>query len=176
MWVFGYGSLMWDGWEETQGCVRRTRADLSGYRRVFNKASVRNWGTKEFPGPTLNLIKSDSAHCCGMAFEFPNEREQEIRTYLAKREGKGFALRQLPAKLIAGDGITAIVPIYEGNNLIHADRVEQISDMVRQASGKDGRCICYVKGIAAELHRLGIDDPAVSDLWQALRSPRTNSA
>jgi len=170
MWFFGYGSLMWDGWEATRGCIRRARAGLSGYRRVFNKASVRNWGTKEFPAPTLNLIKSDSAHCYGMAFEFPDECEQEIREYLVKREGKSFALRQIPAQLENGDEITAIVPIYEGNNLIHADRIAILVEMILQASGKDGKCIFYLKGLTEELHRLGIDDPAVSDLWQALRS------
>jgi glutathione-specific gamma-glutamylcyclotransferase len=168
MWVFGYGSLMWDGWEATRRCVRRTRADLSGYRRVFNKASVRNWGTKEFPGPTLNLIESDSAHCQGMAFEFHDECEHKIATYLAKREGRGFSLRPLPVHLEAEGEIAALVPVYEGNNLIHADSVEQIADMVLRASGKDGKCINYVKGIAEKLHHLGVDDPAVNELWQAL--------
>ena len=168
MWVFGYGSLMWDGWEVPQGCVRRALADLSGYRRAINKASMRNWGTKEFPGPTLNLIKSDSAHCYGMAFEFPDEREQGILAYLAKREGQGFALRPLPVHLETDGEITAIVPVYKGKNFIVADNVEEISDMVLRASGTDGKCINYVKGIAEKLHYLGIDDPAVSDLWRTL--------
>ena len=170
MWVFGYGSLMWDDWEATRGCVRRARADLSGYRRVFNKASVRNWGTKDFPGPTLNLIKSNSTLCSGIAFEFPDDREQEISNYLAEREGKGFTMRQFPIKLIAGETITAIVPIYEGNNLIDDDRIEIVAVMVLQASGKNGSCICYVQAIAEKLHCLGIYDPSVSDLLQTLRS------
>jgi glutathione-specific gamma-glutamylcyclotransferase len=175
MWVFGYGSLMWDGWEKTRGCVRRAQADLSGYRRVFNKASVKNWGTEKSPGPTLNLTKSDSAQCHGMAFEFPDEREQEIRTYLAQREGKSFALKQLPAQLEAGAEIIAIVPIYEGNNLIRADRIEEIAKQVFRAVGDDGKCIDYVEGVAAKLHGLGIDDPAVSDLLQAVRFLQQNT-
>jgi cation transport regulator ChaC len=38
MWVFGYGSLMWDHWETQFGCLRSLVADLPGYQRVFNKA------------------------------------------------------------------------------------------------------------------------------------------
>lgn len=170
MWVFGYGSLMWDGWEARRGCVRRARASLNGYRRVFNKASVRNWGTKEFPAPTLNLVKSESARCYGMAFEFSDECEQDIRAYLINREGKSFAMRQITAQFESGDEITATVPIYEGSNIIDEDRIEIILDMIIKASGKYRKCIVYINGLAEELHRLGIDDPAVSDLWQALRS------
>ena len=58
MWVFTYGSLMFEGWERAGGYAVRTKAELQGYSRVFNKASLRNWGTRQFPCPTLNLIRS----------------------------------------------------------------------------------------------------------------------
>ena len=51
MWIFGYGSLMWDGWEATFDCKRKERAVLKGYARSFTKASVKNWGSKTAPGP-----------------------------------------------------------------------------------------------------------------------------
>jgi cation transport protein ChaC len=168
MWVFGYGSLMWDGWEAAQGCIQRQGAKLSGYRRTFNKASVKNWGTKTNPCPTLNLIKTVSAHCHGMAFEFPDETQEKILAHLTEREGKGFKLLKLPVQLNAGGEITAICPVYEGNNFILRDGIEQIAERVFQASGKKGKCVDYVKGIADELTRLGIDDPAVSELWRTL--------
>jgi hypothetical protein len=46
VWVFSYGSLMCDGWETSWGCQHRSIATLAGFRRIFNKGSVVNWGTK----------------------------------------------------------------------------------------------------------------------------------
>lgn len=47
MWVFGYGSLMWDGWEiEFQG-VKDNRAELTGFHRDFNKRSTLNWAQEK---------------------------------------------------------------------------------------------------------------------------------
>jgi glutathione-specific gamma-glutamylcyclotransferase len=90
MWVFGYGSLMWDGWEQQRGCIRRAGAELRGFRRIFNKASVENWGTADHPCPTLNLERIDSGVCRGIAFEFGNDRSEALLDYLATREGRAF--------------------------------------------------------------------------------------
>src|ERR1700730_4305517 len=95
MWVFGYGSLMWDGWEAAYNCVRREPAELAGYCRTFNKASTRNWGTKACPGATLNLTKAEGKVCCGIAFRFPEKSRDVVVTELRKREGSAFDLREL---------------------------------------------------------------------------------
>jgi len=63
MWIFGYGSLMFDGWEAACGCTGRRWADLPGYRRSFNKKSVESRGTPEAPGLTLNLVRA-AGHVC----------------------------------------------------------------------------------------------------------------
>jgi cation transport regulator ChaC len=68
MWIFGYGSLMFDGWEAACGCTDRKWADLPGYRRSFNKKSVESRGTREAPGLTLNLVRSAGHVCRGIAF------------------------------------------------------------------------------------------------------------
>jgi cation transport protein ChaC len=164
MWVFGYGSLMGDGWEANRGCIRRTRAELQGYHRAFNKASVRNWGTKAHPCPTLNIVKRESATCRGIAFEFPELKAQEVRDYLVEREGKGFALRTLPILLDDGSVAAAIVPIYEGKNIIAARNLQDLEQMIRVAQGTDGSGIEYVQRVAHELKRADIDDPVVTEL------------
>ncbi len=88
IWVFGYGSLMWDNWEEKFGGNKHPRAVLHGYSRAFNKKSVKNWGSSEIPGPTLGLEEEDDAQCVGIAFEFPKKRKGRYPRILEKTRRK----------------------------------------------------------------------------------------
>jgi len=166
MWIFGYGSLMWDGWETERGCTRRMLADLLGYCRVFNKASVKNWGTKSAPCPTLNLAKVAGGVCRGVAFEFPDGLKEELLSYLSNREGKAFRLHEMPVRLESNSEVSALVPLYEGQNVIDGKTLEETAAMVKAASGSDGSCFSYIKGIAEKLTGLGISDPVVAEFWR----------
>jgi cation transport protein ChaC len=173
MWIFGYGSLIWDGWENKseRRCVRKAWADLRGWRRVFNKKSVRNWGTQSTPCPTLNLEAAPAASCRGMAFEFHKESRfiGEMLLYLRRREACD--PRELPIEIEGIGAALALVYIYSGANLI-TERLtaEQLADMGAGAKGSDGLCVNYVKGVAEKLAALGIDDSAVADLWRAVQA------
>lgn len=167
MWVFGYGSLMWDGWESTRGCSCRRTAELRGFVRSFNKLSVRNWGTRNDPGPTLNLIAGEGV-CRGIAFEFPENRRPDIHAYLATREGKGFHLRELPVVLEGSSEVKAIVPIYAARNVTSTTDPSQITTLILRANGTHGSCASYLKNVADHLRRLGIFDPAVVAIEDAV--------
>ena len=174
MWIFGYGSLMSDKWEEKLGCVRRAIAVLPGYQRVFNKASIENWGSKETPCPTLSLEQSHSGECKGIAFEFPGSCEAAVRKYLAVREGKGFPLEEVTIRLENGSAVVAYTPIYRGKNLV-AGAARAKAQMIVQSKGERGSCHDYVKGIAELLSALGIGDPAVSSLWAEVQKALLDS-
>jgi cation transport protein ChaC len=151
--------------------VRKAWADLRGYRRVFNKKSVLNWGTRAAPCPTLNLEEAPAASCRGMAFEFHKEPRftGEMLAYLQRREG--CEPSELPIEIEGIGAAAALVYIYLGPNLI-AERLtaEQLADMGVGAKGTDGLCVNYVKGVAEKLAGLGIDDPAVADVWRAVQA------
>jgi cation transport protein ChaC len=168
MWIFGYGSLMWDGWEAKFGCSRKSVATLEGLKRTFAKASIVNWGTKAAPGPTLTLIQAVGSKCQGMAFEFADEREAEINTYLERREGKNFALQSYPARLADGESITARVAIYTGT-LIEGKTPDQIADMALLAYGTSGSCATYILGIKGDLDKHGIIDDEVNAICRDLK-------
>ncbi len=166
MWVFGYGSLMADGWETSRGCARRALAELPGHTRAFNKASIRNWGTKANPCPTLNLVPKMSSTCRGIAFDFSEDRAAAIRAYLMEREGKAFVLRPLLIYLDDGNPVEALVPIYGGKNLLPTDDQAMLVRMILCARGTDGSGIEYVRRVARELAKVGIDDPVVEEMAQ----------
>jgi glutathione-specific gamma-glutamylcyclotransferase len=79
----------------------------------------------------------------------------------------------LPCERQSGDEIASLVSLYAGNNLIRLISVERIAKMALRAKGKDGSCVDYINGIAGELRRMGIDDPAVSQLWLTLSQLRS---
>ncbi|MBI4005371.1 MAG: gamma-glutamylcyclotransferase [Gammaproteobacteria bacterium] len=86
MWVFGYGSLMWDKWHDDLECQSKKIGILRDYRRIFNKASTKNWGTKDNPGPTLNLIKENKSSCKGVLFQFADGKKDLVLNRLKERE------------------------------------------------------------------------------------------
>jgi glutathione-specific gamma-glutamylcyclotransferase len=168
MWVFGYGSLIWDGWEKAFECDCRSLAELARFRRAFSKLSVRNWGTRERPCPTLNLVRDESANCRGIAFHFPAHQGARVLAELRRREGANFELSPMSVRLADGRNVTATVPLYTGPNTIDDWSLEDIAKLIGEAEGRDGRCIDYVSTLAQRLISEQIDDPCVSALARAL--------
>lgn len=172
MWVFGYGSLTWDGWETKFGCTRRVIADLPEYCRSFNKKSTKNWGTVSAPGPILNLLNAPGEICRGIAFEFPDYQKYLIFSYLDKREGNGFQRNEIIVRIENQLEVSAFVNTYIGKNIIEGKTIEEIAQMVLSASGTNGTCLQYINGIAKELSSLGIEDAAVMELLRAIETQK----
>lgn len=113
-------------------------AQLINYRRRFNKASVRNWGTKSIPGPTLNVERDETSSCPGVAFEFPEHEKEPILQYLQKREGKAFHSEEHDIDLDDGRTVQAIVPMYQGKSILDRS-IEELAGLAVQAEGTSGR-------------------------------------
>jgi len=168
MWFFGYGSLMWDHWEEKFSCKSKEKAKLDGFCRDFNKASIKNWGTEKNPGPTLNLVDASSGNCKGFAFEFSEENGENVLKYLREREGRNFDLKELSIILESGETVKAHVPIYSGHNIISNKFLSEKAKMAEKAVGDKGRCVDYIKNIGTKLDELGIKDKAVQEILSFL--------
>ncbi|MDB2516798.1 gamma-glutamylcyclotransferase, partial [Planktomarina temperata] len=84
MWVFGYGSLLWNpGFEP----IEQMRADLPGYRRSFCMLSIHHRGTPEDPGLVLALDAAETADvCAGLALRVDEREAEHVLQELRARE------------------------------------------------------------------------------------------
>ena len=81
LWVFGYGSLIWDpGFPVAE----RRIATLAGWHRSFCMRSIHHRGTVDKPGLVLALDEAVGASCTGVAFRV--EPGHEAATLFALRE------------------------------------------------------------------------------------------
>jgi len=171
MWVFGYGSLMWDGWEQQFDGTRVEGAVLEGYRRAFNKKSVENWGTTPCPCPTLGLEPDAAARCTGVAFRFAGVCDEAVWRYLRDREGPSFDLKRVPAELPGGRRVQALVAINDphARSYIGDVSLDERAAMIGRAEGTSGACIDYLQNTRSKLRTLSIEEATVEALWTAVQ-------
>ena len=82
MWVFGYGSLLWNpGFVP----VEQIRADLPGFSRSFCMLSIHHRGTPQHPGLVLALDVAD-AQCQGLALRVADDQADSVLKDLRERE------------------------------------------------------------------------------------------
>jgi cation transport regulator ChaC len=85
LWVFGYGSLVWNpGFEFDE----RILGFIKDYRRVFDLACIDHRGTPEYPARTLTLEAKKGAICWGTAFCVRGgpDKERMAMEHLERRE------------------------------------------------------------------------------------------
>lgn len=174
LWVFAYGSLMWDPALDFDE-VRLARC--AGYQRSFCLWDDGARGSKETPG--LMLAIDDGGSCEGLAFCIPQERLEHETYVLFRRE------MLLPVyRPVLLDLDTAVGPI-KGlafvANRSHSDirpgiPIGQQVSMIAHASGFLGSNFDYLSELYGRLEILGVDDPYVSELYAATVALREASS
>ncbi|KAL0890715.1 hypothetical protein Bca101_014698 [Brassica carinata] len=85
LWVFGYGSLIWNpGFDFDEKLI----GYIKDYKRVFDLACIDHRGTPEHPARTCTLEQSTGAICWGAAYCVRGgpEKEKLAMEYLERRE------------------------------------------------------------------------------------------
>ena len=168
LWVYGYGSLMWDpGFHFAE--VRL--ADLHGYRRRFCYRSTLGRGSRSLPALMLALERGGGC-CTGVAFRIAGDVADAESAILWRREmvRGGYSPAMLPMTTPQGD-ITALVMTA---NVSHADYTGELplddtATMIATASGVLGSNRDYLEQLAQQLDALGIEDPYVNQLQQRVQ-------
>lgn len=169
LWVFGYGSLIWDpGFPVAE----RRIATLDGWHRSFCMRSIHHRGTVENPGLVLALDRAEDASCTGVAFRV--EPGQEATTLFALRErelvSSAYLETTLPVGTEAGP-LSALAYVIDSDHpqYCRLDREEQ-ARIIAQATGGRGRNRDYLWSTATHLAELGIRDPELDWLADRVRA------
>jgi cation transport protein ChaC len=165
---FAYGELMNEVDLRKYGA---RPARLAGYRRSFNHASTRLWGSERNPCPTLGL--SPGGECWGVAFEAGFfDRRVLIRRLTPVEAPEEFARVRVPIELKDGRRVDAIAFATKPGAPARWTGDGSIDQAFIAAHGVAGRGVEYVRTIAHALHFWGISDPLISETWAKLESWR----
>ena len=170
IWVFGYGSLMWN---PAFHFAEERPALLRGYHRRFCFWTPLGRGTPENPGLMLGLITGGS--CRGVAFRIaPELIEQELGIVWA-REMMGDVYRPNWFNLTTDKGpIRAIAfTLDKGHERYAGDLPEKIvTRHVATAAGRLGPCMDYLVHTVSKLEAIGVRRGPMHELLKRARAHR----
>lgn len=170
LWVFGYGSLMWDPGFPVE---ERALARLDGFHRSFCMSSIHHRGTVEDPGLVLALDPLDTAHCHGVAFRVPDDEAEGTIAYLREREliSSAYIERQLSISLTSGANVTALTYVVDTEHVQYVGGMplEEQARIIATAVGGRGPNTEYLWNTVSHLTELGIEDRDLSWLDRRVR-------
>lgn len=159
MWVFGYGSLMWNpGFE----FIDKQVANLAEYHRSFCMRSIHHRGTVEAPGLVLALDAATGASCDGVAFQVAGDVADQVLEYLRAREliSSAYLEADLPITLRDGRQVQAVTYVIDPEHVQYCGQLplEEQARIIKTAVGGRGPNTEYLHSTATQLHELGISD------------------
>ncbi|XP_024387499.1 gamma-glutamylcyclotransferase 2-3 [Physcomitrium patens] len=176
LWVFGYGSLIWNAGFEYE---ERVVGFIKGYTRVFNQASTDHRGTPEYPGRTVTLEPQEGERTTGCAFKISGyEAEQLVLSYLAIREFEydvqafvDFYTEESPNK----PAITGVL-VYIGSPdmlknpyYLGPAPLGDMANQIATASGPAGPNFEYLFRLEKSLYAIGCVDEYIIELANEVR-------
>lgn len=170
LWVFAYGSLMWDPSFEFDE-VRH--AHCSGYQRSFCLWDDGGRGSTEMPG--LMLAIDEGGRCEGLAFRIPQEKLEHETFVLFRREMLAPVYRPVWLDLDTAAGpvqALGFVANREREDIKPGIPLEQQASMIARATGVFGDNFDYLSELQERLEILGVEDPYVSELYAAADAMR----
>ncbi|KAL6056522.1 Gamma-glutamylcyclotransferase [Balamuthia mandrillaris] len=185
LWVFAYGSLMWN---PGFSYGRRSRCILHDAQRSLCMYSIHLRGTPEKPGLVLGLHPKRGASCLGMCFEVrTKQRKRQVLEYLEERENTPeVCYRRMVGELkltdeegrATGEVVRGVFyfPIEEhhqyAGHLYKEENEEEerkqnedaVMEILRTSRGKNGTSLEYLENTLKFMEEFGIEDVQLRDL------------
>ncbi|SDE37879.1 gamma-glutamylcyclotransferase [Limimaricola pyoseonensis] len=170
LWVFGYGSLLWNpGFRPEEVVVAR----LDGWHRSFCMSSIHHRGTPERPGLVLALDRAEGAVCTGLALRAPEAERDRVLEMLRERELVSSAYLETHQDLALTDGrvVPALTYVIDPKHEQYvALDLETQARRISAAVGGRGPNDEYLYNTAAHLEEMGVHDPDLDWLVGRVRS------
>lgn len=159
MWVFGYGSLLWNPGFDAR---RTVLARLPDYHRSFCMRSIHHRGSPEEPGLVLALDAAPGAQCHGLALAVAPEEADAVLTYLREREliSSAYVEKMLEVELADGTSVMAVTYVIDPDHVQYCGGLplEEQARIIARAVGGRGPNTEYLHNTVAHLTTLGIAD------------------
>ncbi|RVT87405.1 gamma-glutamylcyclotransferase [Rhodobacteraceae bacterium CCMM004] len=170
LWVFGYGSLIWNpGFDVAERAIAR----LDGYHRAFCMWSIHHRGTEAEPGLVLALDAAEGAHCDGVAFRAAPGTEAATLEMLRAREliSSAYLESRLPVTTRDGRRIETVAYVVDPVHRQYCGglTLEAQAQVIAHAVGGRGPNTEYLYNTAAHLTELGIGDGDLEWLSRRVR-------
>jgi glutathione-specific gamma-glutamylcyclotransferase len=175
LWVFGYGSLLWNpGFDPAEAVT----AQLAGYHRSFCMLSIHHRGSEEDPGLVLALDAAANGVCTGVALRVSEAEQDAVLATLRERElvSSAYVERHLPLALSDGREIEALAYVVDPAHRQYCRfSLDTQAQMIARATGGRGPNTDYLFNTAAHLTELGIEDPDMDWLVARVRTLRAGA-
>jgi cation transport protein ChaC len=166
LWLFAYGSLMWD---PAVHIVEIRTGTLQGFHRRFCLKTQIGRGSADKPALMAGLDIGGT--CQGLVFRIPEQSVARETEFLWMRE------------MIAGTYLPTLVPIStpqgpvqaltfvmnrQSSRYVRLD-VEETARLIATGRGIRGTCLEYLENLAERLDLLGLADPDIDELRRRVR-------
>ena len=171
MWVFGYGSLLWNpGFEVAESAI----ASLPGYARSFCMRSIHHRGTVNDPGLVLALDEQPQTAWSGMALRVMDGVEDATLAYLREREliSSAYLEKMLDVTLSDGRVVTAVVYVIDESHEQYCGGLplEEQAQIIAKAVGGRGPNTEYLYNTADHLRTVGLEDAELNWLHARVKT------
>lgn len=169
LWVFGYGSLIWDpGFAVAERVVARAE----GWHRSFCMRSIHHRGTPEKMGLVLALDRAE-AYCDGVAFRVLPGEEAATLAVLRAREliSAAYLEEWLPVHTTDGRDLSALTYVIDRAHRQYCGglTLAEQARIIANAVGGRGANRDYLHATAEHLVALGIADADLDRLVTMVR-------
>ena len=171
MWVFGYGSLLWNpGFTPCERIVAR----LPEHARSFCMRSIHHRGTEAAPGLVLALDPTPGAECRGLALRANEDDADAVLDALRAREliSSAYHEKRLEVQLQDGREVAAVTYVVDPAHRQYCGGLplQEQARIIARAHGGRGANSEYLFNTAAHLAELGLSDPDLNWLVARVRA------